>query len=286
MGKPHLSLNPFRKDRGRTRPQTLALPPETANSASTQSGPVAQRVPSIKEPKINEALQLAIQKHLDDLPEADKNAFREESKHISAESLLSRINEYDDNHKSSSSFRPRTEVISKFLMLINRCLAGIGTAIQANPDPSSIVVGAMQVVISLALQFVTLFDRLTDMLNNFNDYLVTLAEYTKASDVPKLILESVASVYGDLLKFFSAARQVFVDNGGARRKWISIRAFLRVQWEPFEAVFGDIERKFNHHLNVLTHSTEASQLNMILRLEKTQNSELHRVLIKLQRLLY
>jgi hypothetical protein len=277
MRKPHLSLNPFRKDRGHTHPQTLAPPPEMANSTPTQSGPVAQRVPSIKAPKINEALLLAIQKHLDDLPEADKNAFREESKHISEESLLSRINEYDDNHKSSSSFRPRTKVISKFLMLINRFLAGISTAIQANPDPSSIVVGAAQVAISLSLEVVNFFDRLTDMLNNFNDYLITLAEYTEASDVPKLILESVATVYGDLLKFFSATRQVFVDNGGAKRKWISIRAFLRVQWEPFEVVFGDIERKFNHHLKVLGHSTQASELNTLRRLENIQNSELHRL---------
>lgn len=120
------------------------------------------------------------------------------------------------------------------------------------------------------------------MLNNFSDYLAALAEYAETSDSSKLILESLASVYGDLLKFSSVTRQVFVDNEGTRRKLISIRSFLRVQWEPFEAVFGDIERNFNHHLNVISHSAGASQLNTLRRVEKTQNSELHLLPIKLE----
>ena len=43
-------------------------------------------------------------------------------------------------------------------------MAGISTAIQANPDPSSILVGAVQLAISLAVEFINFFDRLTDML--------------------------------------------------------------------------------------------------------------------------
>jgi len=85
----------------------------------------------------------------------------------------------------------------------------------------------------------------------------------------------VATAYGDLLKFCTAARHVFVDNSGAKRQWTSMRTFLRVQWEPFECQFGEIETKFRHHLNVLQHSAEASQINTLLRIEKKQNSELY-----------
>jgi ABC-type multidrug transport system fused ATPase/permease subunit len=265
----------LRKGRAPTPPLQTPNPSLTANPLPAQSVPAAQGSISAAGPAVDLALQLAIQKHLDGLPEADRDAFREESKQMSQDSLLSKIKAFDDDHRSSSSFRPRAKVISKFLELLNRFMAGICTAIQANPDPSSIVVGAVQVAIGLALQIVTFFDRLTDMLSNFSDYLAALATYTEASDGSNLITGSVANVYGDLLKFFSAARQVFVDHKGAKRQWISVRAFLRVQWEPFEAVFGDIERKFNHHLNVLSHSAEASQLNTLRHLEKTQNSELH-----------
>ena len=154
-------------------------------------------------------------------------------------------------------------------------MAGICTATQANPDPSSIIIGAVQLAISLAIQFVTFFDRLTDMLDCFNDYLEPLAEYAKASNDSELMRQMVAIVYGDLLKFCTAARHVFVDNSGARRQWTSMRTFLQVQWEPFECRFGEIETKFRHHLNVLQHSAEASQINTLLRLEKNQNSELY-----------
>jgi hypothetical protein len=133
-------------------------------------------------------------------------------------------------------------------------------------------VGAVQLVVSLTIEFVTFFDRLTDMLNCFNDYLNPLAEYSKASNTSQLILRTLASVYGDLLEFCSAARRVFVDNSGARRRWISVRTFLRVQWEPFEGQFGEIQTRFRHHLNVLQHSAEAIQLNTILRLENKQSS--------------
>lgn len=124
------------------------------------------------------------------------------------------------------------------------------------------------------------------MLNCFNDYLGPLAEYAKASDA-ELMRQTIAGVYGDLLKFCTAARHVFVDNRGVRRKWVTIRTFLRVQWEPFEAVFGDIETKFKHHLNVLHHSAGSLHFNTLragmqeaeeerLRLARKENSELCR----------
>lgn len=40
----------------------------------------------------------------------------------------------------------------------------------------------------------------------------------------------------------------------------SIRTFIRVQWEPFEAGFGTIRSNLNRHLNVLLHATQAELL--------------------------
>jgi hypothetical protein len=270
MPKRDFLLKPFRKDRAPSpAPQTPDLPLVTANSSPAQSAPVTHRPIAGRGIEVNPALELAIQKHFEDLPQEDKDAFQKASEQISQDNLLSNVKAYDDAHKNSSSLRPRTKAISKFLNLLNRCMAGISTAIQANPDPSSIIVGAVQLAISLAVEFVNFYDRLTDMLDCLNDYLGPLAEYAKAS-CTELMRQTLASVYGDLLKFCRAARHVFVDNGGVRREWISMRTFLRVQWEPFELVFGDIETKFKHHLNVLHHSAEASHLNTLLRLEKQQ----------------
>lgn len=45
--------------------------------------------------------------------------------------------------------------------------------------------------------------------------------------------------------------------------YLSVVAFLRVQWEPFETRFGRIGSAFTHHSNVLQHSVQALQLNFI-----------------------
>ena len=151
MGKRDWLSKHFRKDRAPTPAiKTPNVSRTKSGAAPTQSAPITQGSISAKRPEVNPALQLAFQKHLDDLPEADKDVFREECKQISQDSLLLRIKAFDDDHKSSSSFRPRAKDISKFLGLLNRFIAGIYTAIQANPDPSLIVVGLVQVVTTLA----------------------------------------------------------------------------------------------------------------------------------------
>src|SRR2546423_7987968 len=105
----------------------------------------------------NGALQLAIERHLNGLPEADKENFRQASKQIANESLLSQVKAYDEDHKQMSHFRPHAEGLSQFLGVLDRFMAGVAIGIQANPDISSIVVGAMRIVIDLALSFVTFF---------------------------------------------------------------------------------------------------------------------------------
>lgn len=48
------------------------------------------------------------------------------------------------------------------------------------------------------------------------------------------------------------------------KEYISIIAFLRVQWEPFETQFGKVSSSFQHHLAVLSLSVQTLQYNAIL----------------------
>jgi hypothetical protein len=212
----------------------------------------------------NRALQLAIERHLNVLPEADKEAFRQASKQIANESLLSQVKAYDEDHKQVSQFRPHAEALSRFLGLLDRFMAGIAIGIQANPDISSIVVGAVRIVIGLALSFVTFFARLSEMLSRFSDFLTPLAKYAEASTKEEVIQESLANVYTDLMQFCCRARHVFIDQKGLKRSWTSWRLFWRLQWVPFEEEFGKIESDIQHHLDVLQHSAQASGLNATL----------------------
>ena len=214
-------------------------------------------------PSMNPALKLAIQEFLQKTPEAEKDAFREASKIIDEENLLARARACDETHQQSSSFRPQAEQLSKFLTFLNRFMGGLAIGIQASPEISSLVVGAVRIVIDLAIDFTTFFSRLTSMLCQFGDYLRPLAEYAKASEHQTLVQDAVAKVYVDLLDFCQKARRVFVDANGNPRKLTSLRLFLRQQWEPFEATFEIINTDMKHHLDVLSHATQALQLNIL-----------------------
>ena len=140
-------------------------------------------------------------------------------------------------------------------------MGGIAIGIQGHPEISSLVVGAVRIVIDLAIDFTTFFSKLTDMLCQFEDYLGPLAEYAKLSQDSILVQETVAKVYGDLLDFCQKARSIFLDASGSPQKWTSWRLFLRQQWEPFETEFNSIRSDMRHHLDVLLHSVQALQLS-------------------------
>jgi ankyrin repeat domain-containing protein 50 len=247
-------------------------PEETATASATS----AQNTITINTATGNRALQLAIERHLNDLPEADKEAFRHASKQMTNESLLSSVKACDAAHERESQFRPHVEDLARFLGILDRFMAGVSIGMQANPAISSIVVGAVRVVIDLAVSFVTFFARLSEMLCRFGNYLEPMTKYVEVSGKEKLILESVANVYGDLLRFCHRARAVFVDQRGLRRKWASWRVFWRLQWIPFEDEFGTIESDMQHHLDVLNHSAQALHLNATLDASRTEREKRER----------
>ena len=103
------------------------------------------------------------------------------------------------------------------------------------------------------------------MMGCLAEHLGHLNKYSKAAKGSKLLQTTLASVYGDLLTFCSQVRSVFVDELGRERKWLSIKIFIRVQWEPFEAKFGAIDTSIRHHLQILLHTVQALQINAIER---------------------
>ena len=112
------------------------------------------------------------------------------------------------------------------------------------------------------------------MICRFEDYLAPLAEYAKAPEHHTLLHETVAKVYGDLLSFCHKARRVFVDKDGNLRRMTSFRLFLRQQWEPFEATFEPLNTYMQHHLNILLHAIQASQLTILRKAENREKGGL------------
>jgi hypothetical protein len=216
-------------------------------------------------------LEKAIAIHLQKIPESERAAFKEASKVVHESDLLDAVRAYDATHMEGSSFRPHAERISKFLGLLNRFMGGVAIGIQASPEISSLVVGAVRIVIDLALNFTTFFSRLTEMICSFADYLGPLAEYAKAADT-QLVEKSVLSAYANVLNFGWKARRVFVDVNGEHRRWASLRSFMRQHWETFESEFTSIKEDLQHHLDVLLHSVQARSFNDSRKVEQSQSA--------------
>jgi hypothetical protein len=264
-----------KRDRLQNRVRTLFAPNVTnpASAQQTLSSPVSQsslatsgQSAQVTTTSRNLALEKALVIHLQKIPDAEKAACVQASKTIDERTQLSNVRAHDVAHKDSSSFRPHAERLSKFLDFLNRFMGGVAIGIQANPEISAVVVGAVRIVIDLAMKFTTFFSRLIDMVCTFEDYLGPLAEYAQAADI-ELVGKTVVNAYKNVLDFAWKARRVFVDDNGDPRRWTSFRTFIRQHWETFESEFLSIKEDMQHHLDVLLHSVQALQFDAVRKAE-------------------
>jgi hypothetical protein len=217
----------------------------------------------------NPAFLAAIQKHIDKLPEAEKQAFRQANATISPDSLLERIRTLDTLHVSKSSFRPHAEKIAKFLSLLDRLLGGISIAIQANPDISSIAVGGVKLIVDIAMGFTKFFGKLVDMFDRISDIIAPLERYAERYEL-SIVRDALTNVYGDVLDFYKASTALFLDRSGRSNSHATFDMFLHSQWRPFETEFGEIDSRMDHHRRVLL---EAAQAELLLAEGKNKQQE-------------
>ena len=208
----------------------------------------------------NPAFLAAIQKHLDKLPEVERQAFVQANTAITPDSLLGRIGSLDKQHASTSSFRPRAEQNAKFLSLLDRLLGGIAIAVQANPDISSIAVGGVKLIVDVAIGFTKFFGKLTDILDRLSEIIAPLERYAERFELFN-VANALIDVYGDILDFCKASSALFLDKNGNPKLLTTLKILLHAQWTPFETEFGDIAGRMDHHCNVLLHAAQAELLS-------------------------
>ena len=192
-----------------------------------------------------------MERHIRELSDADKTAFtKASSKDINK--LLEEVRKLDDEHTQQSSFRKYTTRITNFLNIFKLSVSGASVFLQSEKT-ASIVLGGAKLVIGLALNYVEYFDQVSKMLDQLSKYLAPLARYAEKCDLPN-ICNALADVYADVLRFYSAARRLFVDDTGNAKKHASFTLFLRSQWSPFNVEFGEIETSLQGHNDILLHS--------------------------------
>ncbi|TIA58414.1 hypothetical protein D6C76_10622 [Aureobasidium pullulans] len=242
---PSSSVTPTVSISGAPPPQQINSPPLPATSSPSSANP---------------ALLIAIQNHLNKLPEQDKERFRQASATITDENLVSNIRKLNDQHKSDSLFRRHADKLSKFLGLLDRLLGSVAIAIQADPGIASIPVGGVRLIVDLAKGFSEFLDKLVTLLDHISDLMMPLQEYVKSVHIP-VIASALTTIYGDLLDICKQTSDMFLDKEGDKKVFVTWKTLLRLQWEPFEKSFGEIEARMNHHREHLLHAAGATLLS-------------------------
>lgn len=220
----------------------------------------------------NLALELAVQKHLSELPQLARDTLTQASNTIDLDNLFQSIRNYDTTHKHISKFRPQAEKLSKFIGLLDRFMGGVAIGIQASPDIASLVVGGVRLAIDIVVHFVEFFGKFSEMLCRFGEWLEPLELYA-VNCKRDIMIEAVAAVYGDLLKFCRAATSIFQREDGTPVRWVSVRTFLRLQFEPFEATFAKIEQELDRHMSIVLNSSQAVQTEILQHMEDKTKGE-------------
>ncbi|KAG9558105.1 hypothetical protein KCU71_g10405, partial [Aureobasidium melanogenum] len=239
------------------------VPSELASTTTTisqiQQAPTVPASALVVLPTTNPAFSVAIQNHLDKLPETERKVLAQANSTITPDGLVAKIKLMDTEHASKSSFRPHATTVAKLLSLLDRLLGGTAIAIQANPDISSIAVGGVKLVVDTAMQFAKFFDKLTDMLDRLSEVIAPLERYSQRFELLN-VGNALVDVYGDILDFCRASSALFLDKDGRSKIHTTFEIFLHSQWEPFETEFGEIVGRMDRHCNVLLHAAQAELL--------------------------
>ncbi|KAJ2991441.1 hypothetical protein NUW58_g2512 [Xylaria curta] len=126
--------------------------------------------------------------------------------------------------------------------------------VSSNPDPSAIIWGAIQLVLQLASNFVTFFDKLTTLLESLSIAMNQYAEVfsfcladpgLRQSQVPAIL----GAIYEDILQIFKQAIRVFTKSDRSVKPTVMIIANL--MWKPFNSRFHDQLGRLSAHHNEL-----------------------------------
>lgn len=241
-------------------PDSTILAQVATFQQATLAAPALTQPATTYSSSANPAFLAAIQKYIDKLPETEREAFRQANTAISPDVLLDRIRSLDTQHASTSSFRPHAEKIAKFLSLLDHLLGGISIAIQANPDISSIAVGGVKLIVDIAMGFTRFFGKLVDMFGRISDIIAPLERYAERYEL-SIVRDALVNVYGDVLDFYRASTALFLDRDGRSKAHATFDMFLHSQWKSFEAEFGEIDSRMDHHRRVLLEAAQAELLS-------------------------
>ncbi|KAF2200065.1 hypothetical protein GQ43DRAFT_90178 [Delitschia confertaspora ATCC 74209] len=171
----------------------------------------------------------------------------------SADQLLCDIRTLENLPKSRRAL-PFMRKIKGFSDFLSPYFKVIEIVFQSNPEWSCIAWGAFRLVLQLASNFTTFFEKLSKLIEKLTATLPQYAEFYQTlcsgdrSFSPRLS-NSLVRFYVDMLEFFQAVARVFSRPNGKLKRSPTVIADLL--WRPFDLRFEDILERMKFHQGVL-----------------------------------
>lgn len=97
----------------------------------------------------NTAFQKAFQKHVDNLEPIERESFHKAYETVTPEDLLSKVKAYDEKYNDQAVSKNCAGRITKVLSVVEQLMRGVSIGIQHSPEISSLVVGAVRLIIDV-----------------------------------------------------------------------------------------------------------------------------------------
>ena len=226
----------------------------------------------------NAVFEAAYQSFLHSLPENERSQY---SPCASAADLVHGLQKLDTFAKRGQRRRHTRflSVIGRFGDKIEPFFDVINIFIQSKPEYSAIVWGSLRLVLQLASNYTTFFEKLMRIIERLVDSLPQYADVAAlCKSTPSLSLSAssrmethLEKVYTDLLLFFQSTARVFSSGQGRIRKTPAVICDL--MWTPFDTRFKDLLEQMESHRNMIRYEIEILQAQVLCAAETSASWE-------------
>ncbi|KEZ45185.1 hypothetical protein SAPIO_CDS2639 [Scedosporium apiospermum] len=192
------------------------------------------------------------------------------STYISADTFLQSLERLDIIAKKGPSGKRWLNIIRKFSDGLEPYFKVVNIYVSSKPECAAIFWGSLRLVLQLASNYGTFFEKMTKMLSSLTDELPQYGELldlcqhrgpdTEDEANTLRVQAHIVLIYKDMFAVLHTAARIFAKSDGKMKKKAVVVGSLL--WKPFESRFGELlvqmrgHRRFIFEQLVLWHASE------------------------------
>ncbi|KAK8123233.1 hypothetical protein PG984_011903 [Apiospora sp. TS-2023a] len=201
---------------------------------------------------------------LDTLSTAERSQFSALCDKASPEQLLDSLTPFSRRFKKER-WGKAFEKIQGFTEALEPYFDVVNIVISSHPELAAIVWGAFRLVLQMAGNFSSFFEKLADLLTDLKRMIPRFKDlvdlFAAKAFVSPRILPIVQDFYSDIFLLLCSVAQVFTKKDGTIKRTPVVVAQL--MWQPFTVKFGNIKKRFQCHMDNVFEKIELLHLHRI-----------------------